>query len=158
MLKPKFTLDKNERLYLTEKYVSNGHWLLTRTACNVARMLKITKAFDLLDSMHVGRYDTGISGGKTCDVKPDMLDSVIPVRDGYKPVSKSPVGVVFDGTTVRTYKYSSDGFETGINPKYVPLLELGHAHAKDADHPILILDSKDLNGELMAVIMPVRLT
>ncbi len=153
-MKPKFTLGKTERCFLTKDYFSNGRYLIPRGILSQLGLSKIL-------NRQLGSYHEGIDYPMTRGETPDM-NSIIPQREGYKLLRDQPTGVKFKyGDEVQAYRFSEGSelseFEIGVDPKYVPLLRLGHAHAKNASCPIIVLDSKDLNGELLAVIMPMRL-
>ncbi len=153
---PKFTIGK-ERLHITESILSNGHWLVTRYA---AKSPVAPKALKPLLSAINGTYYDGLVAGVSVPTTPDMAQ-VIPKRDGYLPLDHNATGIGFRAETdeVIAYKFSpkSGEFTIGVAHRYVPLLRMGNAFAKDANCPIIVLDSADLNGELMAVVMPMRL-
>ena len=128
--------------------------------------------------MH-GNYHGGIAHECDTDPKsiPDM-ESVIPKRDGYLPLSNggTPTGIVWRNEWyIRAYKFEftfptvvakikpeDPGVgtmqkEIGIDVKYAPLLRLGHCFAKAPGSLVLILDGNTLNDNLLALVMPVRL-
>lgn len=153
---PKFTIGK-ERLHITENILSNGHWLVTRYA---AQSPVAPKALKPLLSAINGTYYDGLVNGVSVPTTPDMAQ-VIPKRDGYLPLLEQSQGVEFRADTdeVLAYKFQPQcgSFTIGVATKYVPMLRLGFAHARDALSPIIVLDSRDLNGELLAIVMPMRL-
>ena len=158
-MKPKFSIRKDEKLMIGEKYFSNGHWMLGREACCSSFAPKALAP--LLNKMH-GRYDFGDNTPTKFDES--IFEAVIPKREGYREISPAPIGVTFKNETeIVAYKYrveatsGQEEFEISIAHRYVPLLKMGMPFAKNADSPILILDSDSLNGELIGVIMPVRL-
>lgn len=153
-MEPKFTISKTERLFIDDKFICNGHWLVTRNAAHSPMAPKPLKP--LLAAKH-GTYYNGINAGPDKDDAPDMT-RVIPKRDGYKKIAVAPVSVNFAGDRISAYKYDlGEGAEIGIDPRYVPLLKLGHVFAKDSTSPVLVLDGETLNDDLLAVVMPVRL-
>lgn len=152
-MKPKFTIGA-ERLHISEKYISNGHWMLTRDAI---KSPMAPKPLSPLLSCLNGTYYNGIKGGRDQETTPDFA-SIIPIRDGFKPLSDEPTRVKFRyNDEIESYVFACDSFEIGVNPKYVPLLRMGCAHAKDSHSPILILSDKTLNGDLIGLVMPMRL-
>lgn len=153
MLVPKFKLEKTDRVYITDKYLCNGKWLLTRES---AKSPVAPKSLAPLLSLKTGSYHDGIAGGWTSEQTPDMAQ-VIPKRDGYKPLGVAPIGVGFSSeVNISSYRYQGEGFVIGVSPLYVPLLQLGHCFAKDALSPILILDGYSLNDNLVGIVMPMR--
>lgn len=152
-MKPKFSIG-SDRLYITDKYLSNGHWLVTR---EIAKSHVAPTALKPLLSCLNGGYFNGLKGGRDTEATPEM-DHIVPKRDGYLPLSQDPARVKFRyNDEIESYVFTCGDFEIGINPKYVPLLRMGFGHAKDPKSPILVLADKSLNGDLMAVIMPMRL-
>lgn len=157
MIAPKFKISAKERIYLSDKYLSNGHWLI---------------AYDNLKQNHTtpykevkkcvgykpGFYMTGFSHGITDTNLPDF-NAIIPKREGYELLEPMPIGVDFrsDFVSLNAYIYQTNsGKKIALNVDYVPLIGLGYAFMKDRLSPILILDSEDLNGNLLAVVMPYR--
>lgn len=151
MLIPKFTIGK-QKLLIGKKFISNGHWMVTREACSAPLAPKALKP--LLSVMH-GTYQNGIADGLSGGTLPDFAQ-VIPKRDGYIAIT-DPSGVEFRGDTVQAYVFDSPDFKIGINPDYMPIVRMGHAFAKDKTSPILVLDGTTLNDNLVAVVMPLRL-
>lgn len=154
MLTPKFTLPKTERVYLTDKYFCNGHWLLKRD-----QIPPHFKAFAPLRNLKNGAYVDGYAN-ESNDNLPD-IEAVIPQREGYTLLSPQPSGCHFAfETTVSAYTYLTVDFETqfevAVDPKYVPLMQLGHCFAKNPTAPILILSGNTLNDDLVGVLMPRR--
>lgn len=155
MLQPKFTVGRSDRLYITEKYLCNGHWLVTR---DCAANIMGPKALKPLLSVQHGTYFDGLSGGKSKDETPDTAQA-IPKRDGYELLELDPVGVEFKNSDwIGAYVFQGKGFRVGVAPQYVPLLRMGRAFAKDHTGPIIVLGGDSLNDELVAVVMPMRLS
>lgn len=152
---PKFTIGK-ERIMIGEKYLCNGHWLASRDA---ALSPMAPKPLKLLLSVKTGTYHDGVAAGLSVETTPDFA-SVIPKRDGYLILKESPSGVEFrgDSTEIMAYVYEAGDFKIGVAHRYVPLLGLGRAFAKDSSSPIIVLDGDTLNDNLLAVVMPMRLT
>lgn len=155
-LTPKFTIDKNDRLYLDKDYLSNGHWLVHRRSLGVRHSL-VQKELLKVQNVALGAYQEGY-GQEQCGTIPDFAQA-IPKRDGYKPLGKEVRAYIPDYTwpSIYVFRLSLGEEWIGINYKYLPLLSLGHAFGRNKESPILVLDSDDLNGELLAVVMPMRL-
>lgn len=152
---PKYSLSKTERVYITEKYFTDGKILLTKDAINSPLAPKPLKAVLNLAN---GCYYEGIAKPKSSNEPPDC-SQVIPKRDDYKPMRPEPCGVSFvNETQVLAYKFQCDDFEIGIAPHYVPIARMGFCFAKRATDPILVLSENSLNGDLIGVIMPIRLS
>lgn len=156
---PKFTTGK-ERLHISDKYLCNGHWLVTRDA---AKGPMAPKAFKALLSVKNGSYHDGIANGITVETPPNM-EQIIPKRDGYELLFEQAQGVQFRADTdeIIAYKFNpqntgTNEFTIGVNPDYVPVMRMGYAFAKDALSPILILDGRTLNDNLVGIVMPMRL-
>lgn len=158
MLQPKFKPDTSDRLYINEQFLSNGHWLFTRYAFKAPTLPKAAKA---LEHMSHGSY---MNKDKVADTAPPM-ENIIPKRDGYQKLNPNPVGVNFrtDMDTITAFKYecltekSCDAFIIGVSTDYVSLMRMGHCFARDKISPIIILDEPNLNGNLLAIVMPMRL-
>lgn len=153
MLIPRFSLDRGERLYITGDLISNGHWLIKRHAALVAMA---PKPLASLLSLREGKYFDGISGGLSTEDTMDLAQ-VIPKREGYERL-EGPQAVQFrNGDGIGAYIYQGRDFKIGVEPNYTPLLRMGYAFAKGPREPILVLDDETLNGELLAVVMPIRI-
>lgn len=152
---PKFKINKGDRLYLSEKYVCNGHWLITRAA---AQSHVAPKPLKDLTRFAFGSYPSGIAGGVATGM-PDM-DAIIPKRDGYALIDRKPTRAVFrsDDLTIESYVYQCGDFEIAIDPIYAPLLGMGSVYAKAAGEPIIILGGDTLGDEFVGVIMPRRIS
>ena len=158
---PKFNISKTESLHLTDKWITNGHWMVKR---DKADSRTAPKALKTLLSLKLGSYRDGLSYGLTSETTPDC-ESIIPTRNGYLPLSNhgNPETITFkqDSDEINAYIYKAGNGESeikiGVAHKYVPLLRMGYVHVKAPTAPIIILDSEDLNGELIAIVMPMRL-
>lgn len=157
---PKFTIDKSDRIYITDKYVCNGHWLVDRVNARSQSMPIFDRMFKPVLNLQHGAYYDGIACGVTNGGQLPAFEQVIPKRDGYKICFEQAQGVEFraDSDEILAYKFQTqDGAVTvGIAPKYVPLLRLGKVYAKEAISPLIVL-SDGINSELLAVVMPMRL-
>lgn len=152
-MKPKFSIGA-ERLMLGEKYVSNGHWMITRDAL---RSPMAPAALKPLLSCLTGTYYSGIKNGRDQETVPEM-EQAIPARDGYLPISSEPATAkIRHDDEVSAFVFKCGDFEIGVNPKYVPIIRMGNAFAKDARSPVLILDGKTLNDGLVGLVMPMRI-
>lgn len=150
-MKPVFKVDRGEKLYIDKDYVSNGHWLVPKARIGYRWPQALRKLLVLRE----GRYALGMSGGVFAD--PPDLRPFIPKREGYEPISREPLGVELQGSEVKVYVYAAGAFKVGVQPRYVPLLEMGRGFAKDATSPLLVLDGETINDELLAVLMPMKL-
>ncbi len=154
MLSPKFKINQSntDRIFVTPEYFCNGHWLAVRANLN-AQGLKMFKP--LQDKIPGTYYANTFHDASTPDIT-----QVIPKRDGYKPINPVPARVIFknESIDISSYVYSvQNDHEVGVNVTYAPLLTLGYAFSKDKKSPIIVLNSNDLNGELVAVVMPMRI-
>jgi len=114
-------------------------------------------------SVKNGTYYNGITNGVDVE-KPPEMDRIIPKRDGYVLLFEQAQGVKFRADTdeILAYKFNpqktgTNEFTIGVNPDYVPVMRMGYAFAKDAVSPILILDGRTLNDNLVGIVMPMRL-
>jgi hypothetical protein len=153
-MKPKFTIERDEKIYLNNRYLCNGHWLVTR---EIAKSHVAPKAFKNVLNLAFGSYVTGYGHAQTPETTPDM-SQVIPKRDGYvlaeQETTVAHVNPMNDEVTA--YLFKAGDIEFRVAPRYVPLLRLGQAFAKDALSPILVLGGKTLNDEFIGVVMPLR--
>ena len=153
-MKPKFTIKKSERLMVSDKYICNGHWLVTKEA--VEHSPGAPKPLKKVLHYKNGKYE---NGEFFSDDLPNF-ETVIPKRDKYKPINADTIDAkiyAWDGEIKSYILYFNEDEKIGLNPNYYPLITMGNAFAKDAKSPILVLDSEDLNGNLQAVVMPMRL-
>lgn len=146
---PKFSI--TNRILVDGQYVSNGHWALNKE--NQAVKTLLTKRSPALLHLENGRYTD-----RLVQTSQDPVDiaRIIPTREGYAPLSECYLARVRSGI-VLSYVYKGEGFYTAVDPIYVPILNLGIAYAKDTESPILVLDSKDLNGEFVGIVSPMRI-
>ena len=106
MLEPRFTVKKRDRLWISPPFASNGHWLIAmENAPKVVRKREhkdIYKALETIKILRPGRHEFG----ELANPEPRELDSLIPKRDGYRPLSPKPVGVLWaPGNRVSGYTY-----------------------------------------------------
>ena len=168
VFKPTFRIRNNDDLYLTEKYICNGHWMMKREHAK----LKGFKRF--LDLKH-GTYHFG---SFTSD-RVRELDQLIPKRDNYRPMPTAKPHSVIWGEKhfgqINGYIYevpaherevdtkdgkkteNVDAFKIGVSIDYVLLMDGYHAFAVNNISPILLLDGPTLNDDLVGVIMPMRI-
>ncbi len=158
MLPIPFKFDRKQKMYIDEKYISNGHWLVTR---NFLYSPQCPKSLSSLLSLQIGVYDSGIAHPKYDNEKMPEWAQIIPKRDGYQIITPVPVSSEFRESslipTLWALVYEFPGGEIGVDPAYGQLAQSGAAFAKDPKAPIIVLDSGDLNGELLAIVMPMRL-
>ena len=158
MLPIPFKLDRKQKTYIDEKYISNGHWLVTRNFLNSPQC---PKSLSSMLSLQIGVYDSGIAHPKYDTAKMPDWAQIIPKRDGYQIITPVPSGAEFRDSsfipTLWTLVYEFPGGEIGVDPAYGQLIQSGAAFCKDPKSPIIVLDSGDLNGELLAIVMPMRL-
>jgi hypothetical protein len=152
MLIPKFKIDASDRLYVDEKNISNGHWLLRRQYMSLPQ---IPKAFKAVENIKNGTYAMGLRGGWDRPGTPDM-ERILPSNmDGYKKLNPIPQGVMFHNENwVQGYRYETEdkSLSVFVATQYVPLMQLGECFAKEEKAPIII----QACGETAAVIMPLR--
>lgn len=148
---PKFKINNDHPHFIDDKYISNGYWAVTHKA---ASSVCAPKPLTALLNWKKGRYQgKNWLNGNTLDI-----EAVIPKRDGYTPMQPAPFSVAFrNGTEIMAYKYQAGDMPIGIAPQYVSLLMLGKAFAKSPKDAIIVLESENLNSEILAVIMPIKL-
>lgn len=155
MVKPKFGISKRDRLYITPKWVSNGHWAMRRDFIPHAMSLGRKQVRPLLPLLlwKEGRYD---ESGYIDDKVPDV-DRVIPSRDGYSKITLSSEALV-DRDKYLIYAMvfkNSLGDRFAVNPNYTPLMQAAEKiEGKTNMHPILLIDAND---EVIGSVMPIRL-
>lgn len=154
MFTPKFKVSSDERLYLSPKYICNGHWLFER---NFASTKFALKPLQDLTRIKEGVYPSGIKAGEAVGEFPDF-NAVIPKRDGYIKAEPAPSRVEFSNETdVSGYVYNFGDQEFCIDVKYVQLLKMGTVFAKEPRSALLILSGDSLNDNLIGVVMPRRM-
>lgn len=150
---PKFKMEKNGKFYIDDKYISNGHWMVVKNRINpYSQVFKALKEGFLAKN---GTHPTGIHPDPIPGT-PDM-GYVIPTRDGYQRLSEEATCArISVNDQILGYGFSFGDRTVYIAPEYVPLIRLGQAFAKTETGAVIVLDSDDLNGELIAVVMPKR--
>lgn len=164
MFKPTFRIRNNDTVYVTDKYLCNGHWMIKHEHAKL-------KAFSKFLNLKSGRY---LAGVHQSDQVPN-LDQLIPARDGYRLMSDKPKDVIWNpyhtghingyiyevpeeeiGPDAEGKDCTLEALKIGVSIDYVLLLEGYHAFAKHPGHPILLLNGPTLNDDLVGVIMPMR--
>ena len=174
MLKPKFTIDlKDCRLILMNNYICNGHYLINTKIVRKDKSSPIYKELSKVQFMLLGNY---VAGERTGDFDESKIPSMIPNRNGYRPLTFKEA-IVNEDLSITGYRFSIarpeplpqirtdiPPFEghveecVAINTDYVKLLELGHAFGKSKLDPVLVLDGNDpAESQVIAVIMPIRI-
>ena len=120
-LKPKLTIPKDDVLYVTKKWLTNGHWILD---VDYIRHHKLKPFINYVDKMH-GRYNFGMWESDTI---PD-IERILPKLAGYEDLTVvgatvNPAGVI------ESINYVSVDREVKINPFYSTLLHLPNTKAK----------------------------
>jgi hypothetical protein len=156
MIKIAFKLDPTGRLYKTDEYYSNGHWLVRRKYAQLNKA--IAKALAPLAPLANGGYANGYKFERTVESTPDM-DRVIPSRDGYVKAHLSGRATIrLEAGSVEAVELIPDEFNSGgeaadIDPVYAPLLLLGTPHVRKQNEPVIVIANDDT---IAAVIMPRR--
>lgn len=146
MSKVKFSIKADERLFLSDTWVCNGHWMVKRDHA------KRSKAFAPVLNLQNGSYQDGYKHPKNSDDLPDM-ERVIPGKDGYQKAEITREAIFSpDRMEVTAVKIQSGSYEAFVQSRYVELLTLGEVFIKDKTAPIRIEDQ----GEVIAVVMPWR--
>ena len=156
MLFPKFIFSPKDTLYVQKGLYSNGHWMITDAGLSNFAAPSILKKQNF-KSLKDGNYCEGIKNLPT-SLHMD-ISKVIPKRDDYTLLTQ-PTRIKFESNfAIKAYVYidALGKSEIGVNIDYIELLCMGHAFAKNKTSPILILDSQNLNGELLGLLMPMRL-
>jgi hypothetical protein len=154
MLQPKFKLDRYDRLYVCDKYVSNGYWLLSKAILRKQYPQTPYKKMLAAPNGFYHRY----AGTPDRPLTHDLAE-IIPDRAGYEPLKPGAVNFVL---TEQNY-ISSFIFESSqskktisVNPNYAMLFKLGAAFMRQKYDPILILTGNSLNDEFVGCVMPMR--
>jgi hypothetical protein len=164
MLEPKLKI-KNRPMYVSEKYFTNGHWLIAReyldNRAKLPRDLKVLKS--LLD-LELGTHDFSQKPSLYTKQTPN-IEAVIPSMDGYAlQLSKNPVNVHFDDD-LRVISYVFDAvvdgqnFQFAINPNFCGLLHMSDTklYVKTATSPLVLKSGDSIDSPLAILIMPMRL-
>jgi len=163
-LEPKFKINKSDRLYITDDYFSNGHWIVARNSIQKRIDCPVSKQLQQLLCLRNGAYYDGPTGFPK-EYSGDIT-RVIPKRDEYLPIIDTPAGVKFVGNAIHAYYFfiqkideetrEDQSFQIYVDPSYVPLIRLGYGFAKSKLDPILILKEQDINSDLVGAVMPMR--
>ena len=151
-MKTQFKCDIKDLTIVTEKWLSNGHWLVRRSA------VKHDKRFKNSTNLVYGRYRNGEF--MTKDTDDAAYENVIPKLENLKPlvkdeVNSSHITVNGDGSLkcTRVDFLIEGGESVGLDPKYACLLSLGNrAYGLDEKTPVVVT----LADEIVAVVMPRR--
>ena len=159
MLTPKFCLNKDRTIYVTEEWISDGIWILSKDILHPSVCPKAINNFVFLKP---GSYN--YKGQSEEGKIPDFQSLLNPIRNNqrsYYPTSNMPIGVQFsaDEMSIHAYRYQfAESLEIGIAPEYASLLRLGNAFAHSSNEA-LILTSGDKNSDLLVgAIMPIRVS
>ena len=152
MLRLSFKLSGSDRLYISPKWICNGHWMLKREAAFHPHHREISKAFKPIQNHADGCYLQGYKAPASGTDFP-AFEQVIPPKDGAKPAKLTGQAKVSEMLDVIGLQYKADdGTEAWIAPEYAPLLALGEVWIIDKHKPVRIENA----GELVGVVMPVR--
>ena len=136
MIPLKFKIALNERLYKSEKWISNGHWLLPVSELN--------------RSVENGRYENGINKPKT-DNEPPNMDLIVPSELGER-LEITERAIVKDCAIRGVILETESKKEVGIAPEYFALLQ----KADEIRYNNSINLIKD--GKFFGCVMPVRIS
>jgi len=147
-MKPKLSVGANERIHISPRMISNGHWAMTK---NAAKQFRVLSRFLL--------WSEGVYDGKERirDLRDGELTRIIPIKSSeYSRLLESVKDVkVGDSDEIKSFVFeNAEGIKIAIDPKYVPVLRLGIGYMKDPLGPLLVEDN---DGNFLAVIMPRRL-
>jgi len=151
MIKLSFKLDPKARFYKTAEFYSNGHW-----AVRVAGLTPdLVRAFRPVQRHAVGTYHEGYTRPMTDTKTPDGSRIFIQSGDYYPARLSGRANIGFLQIRDVELTTSDEGlvpFTVKIDPKYVPLLQLGDVFIKDSTSAILV---KNLD-QIVAAVMPIR--
>lgn len=140
MLIPKFRANTDLRVYATDEWITNAHWLVNRKMLgNTKFPLPLRKLRDLPN----GSYPCGVNLGLSVGATMPHLEKMIPKnKEGWRRIESSPYAVGFHnrGIVIGEYKYKiidSDA-EVWVNPDYVQLMEVGTCWADNEGKKIWI--------------------
>lgn len=148
MAKLKFSIKADERVFLSDKWICNGHWLVKREHA------ERNKSFDAVKNLRYGTYTLGYKKGHVSDDLPDF-EQVIPNREGYEKAEFTGAAKFNPSSfEISSVEVKSEGGSAWIGSRYAELLKLGETwiHATNPTAPIRVEDQ----GEIVAVVMPVR--
>lgn len=155
-MKLQFQIPTHEnRVYVGDEWISNGHWMIRkRAAMHVPSLKSVMKKWM---SVIPGAYE---AGEHLPDVNLPEFERVIASvtsGDGYIEAVLSG-RVVYNKTTVlpeirAVFLEAENGARAAIATRYAGLLAMGKPHIKDSTSPVIIRDGA---GEVAAIIMPRR--
>lgn len=144
-----FRVQKDERLYVTYDWISNGHWMLRRSCAFLGRLKSIS-------DLEPGYYSLGYAQ----PAEPLVLDilKVIPKNfDGFEAAEVSDTARIWKleggGFAVRFVIVKSKNFEAFIAPNYVDLLAKAHHFKIKNEGPVALFNADET---LFGLVMPVR--
>lgn len=152
MLNLTFKLDSKSRMYITDEFYTNGHWLVRRAS--LVKSKHLNSAFKPLVNMPNGSYDNGYKNERTKDTTPN-IQSIIPSLSEYKLALLSG-RVTIGYSQINQVEIESEDKSVNclIDPLYLPLLSLGKVFIISGEKPIIITDEVD--DTIVALIMPIR--
>jgi hypothetical protein len=160
MIEIKLKLSKNDRIIISDTWVSNGHYMVLRSLLiNRTDVQAILKPFKSLLMYKVGNYRNGVNDLDAYDESIPDFNGVIPKDEGYTTMPVEPLyyngrNNKINAAVYRVKPVNGKAFKIGVNPVYALLFALGTAYAKDARRPIIV---KSSDNSIIAVVMPVRL-
>lgn len=153
----KFSVTKTERLYITDEWLSNGHWAVKRDVAPHLPRHGVGKALRPLCVLQNGTYPEGMGDPiSRTDKLADM--NVFPkLSDEYVQIfpTKNARLREADMLEVLGFVWASKNKHVlvTIGPRYVPLLHnADKVMAKRGNGPIILM----LHEGLMGYVMPVR--
>lgn len=137
-MKPTFKISSKDKLYIDDKYISNGHWLVVKPISDILALKNLNY-----------KNGTYIKGVFQCETVPNMEKVVTNIKlDEYHKVSN------FSTICASTFEVLYYNFEDVIiDSKYILLCTLGDVYIKNNLSPVVIIK----NDEIKAIIMPARI-
>lgn len=166
MIDLKFKLNKSDRFHVTDEYISNGHWLVSRKVLKNPHLDKpIRKVFEKTVHLSPGRYNEGLDRGPESNIAAVDLKRLIPSKLSYEAATITEEGFVANATKdshtgllkSMGVKLKSENKIAWIDVTYLPLVQCAigagnQIFIKDELTPVII----DVAGEFFAIIMPMR--
>lgn len=151
-----FKIDKKDRLYIDDTYMSNGRWCLVRASVRCLPDKTLDKAARAFDAYQSGRYEFGT---KVPGNAPDMA-RIIPTTRGQK--LKRTDRVIWHHTLneITAVVYESipgigeSAFEVHVGAQYAAISSFGDAYAAGPTDAVLVTLPGD--DTPLAVVMPMR--
>lgn len=145
----------HERVYVTDKYITDGKVLVTRTLATTALKNQADLKPYLVPLTGLFQWKQYVSD-KMPDVE-HVVQSALNVEDTDRLSAETstllPLGLNARGGLVARVTHAN--FPVYFNTDFWPAYEAGAAFAKDARSPIVV---KDNDGSLLAIIMPMRMS